>query len=79
LLERLEAAGDPARAARSLRYFRTGPGEYGEGDRFLGMTVPMMKAIVKPFLGRVDLDGCRRLLASPWHEARTAAVILGNL
>jgi len=38
LLAQLEAAGDPARAAHSLRYFRTGPGEYGEGDRFLGLT-----------------------------------------
>ena len=76
LLERLEAAGDPTRAAHSLRYFRTGPGEYGEGDRFFGITAPGMKTLVKPLRGRVDLDGCRRLLGSPWHEARTAALIL---
>ena len=76
LLAQLEAAGDPARAAHALRYFRTGPGEYGEGDRFLGLTTPIMKDLVKQFRGRVDLGGCRRLLASPWHEARTAAVIL---
>ena len=35
-----------------------------------------MKATVKPFLGQVTLDGCQRLLDSPWHEARTAALIL---
>jgi len=75
-LKQLEVAGDPARATHALRYFRTGPGEYGEGDRFFGITAPMMKSLVKPFRGRVDLDGCRRLLGSPWHEARTAALIL---
>ncbi len=74
LADDLLALADPVRAEGSLRFFKTGPGEYGEGDQFLGVTVPNVRAVCKRHpelpLGAID-----DLLASPWHEHRLAAVI----
>lgn len=74
LADDLQALADPVRAEGSLRFFKTGPGEYGEGDQFLGVTVPNTRAVCKRHpelpLGAID-----DLLASPWHEHRLAAVI----
>ena len=47
----LQALADPAIAAHSARFFRTGPGEYGEGDRFLGIRVPRVRALAKRCAG----------------------------
>jgi 3-methyladenine DNA glycosylase AlkD len=71
----LEAAADPGRAAALARFFKTGPGQYGEGDRFLGLTVPQIRRMA-PAFREVPLVEIDRLLASPWHEARLLALIL---
>lgn len=61
-------------AARGMaRYFKTGPGEYGEGDAFLGVTVPSMRAAVRPYLDAPPTE-LEALLDSPWHEVRAAAL-----
>ena len=70
---RLRALGDPTRAKHSLRFFRTGPGEYGEGDRFLGLTVPQIRALARE-LAACELDTLEQLLQSPWHEAKQAPI-----
>ena len=73
-LERaLRAAADPRRAASVAKFFKTGKGEYGEGDRFIGIPVPVLRKIARQHaaLGFDDLD---RLLASPIHEFRSAAL-----
>ena len=44
---RLEAAGNADIAAHSARFFRTGPGEYGEGDRFRGIRVPVLRKLAR--------------------------------
>lgn len=69
----LIALADDDAAVAMARYFKTGPGEYGEGDRFLGVTVPRMRAAVRPYrdLDPADLEV---LLDSPWHEVRAAAL-----
>lgn len=69
----LKAIADPKRAESSAWLFKTGKGQYGEGDRFLGITVPQLR---KTALEYVDLSftDLARLLASPWHEFRLAAV-----
>ncbi len=69
----LRALADVDAAAGMARYFKTEPGGYGEGDSFLGVTVPRVKAALRPFrdLPPAELD---TLLASPWHEVRTAAL-----
>ena len=66
---------DPERAAISRTFFKTGPGEYGEGDRFLGVTVPELRQLARAFRD-APLAACRGLLASPWHEERLLGLLL---
>ncbi|MEK6374080.1 MAG: DNA alkylation repair protein [Acidobacteriota bacterium] len=72
---RLRALGDPERAKHSLRFFRTGPGEYGEGDRFIGLTVPVIRTQARE-LKDAPLDTLAGLLQSPWHEVRLLALVV---
>jgi 3-methyladenine DNA glycosylase AlkD len=66
---------DPEVAAGARRYFKTGPGEYGEGDVFLGVRVPATRAVVKRFRG-LDPGEIELLLDDELHECRLAAVLL---
>jgi len=66
---------DPARAAGSQRYFRTAPGEYGAGDRFMGLDAAQIRRLAREF-ARLSLPEVEALLESPWHEARLLAVVL---
>jgi 3-methyladenine DNA glycosylase AlkD len=75
LRSELHGLGSPERAVHSLRFFKTGPGQYGEGDKFLGLTVPEMRALAKKYRELSDADAVA-LLASPWHEDRLVALIL---
>ncbi|HJQ53655.1 MAG TPA: DNA alkylation repair protein, partial [Gemmatimonadaceae bacterium] len=75
LREELHALGSPERAVHSLRFFKTGPGQYGEGDKFLGLTVPEMRSLARKYRELSD-DDALKLLASPWHEDRLVALIL---
>ena len=58
------------------RFFKTGKGEYGEGDKFLGIKVPVTRSIVKKFRKDVDLKDIQRLINSEWHEIRLAGFLL---
>lgn len=66
--------GDPEDARFLQRYFRTGPGEYGEGDRFLGIRVPVLRRLT-PGLDGLPLAELDLLLRSEWHEARLLALL----
>lgn len=59
-----------------MRFFKTGPGEYGEGDRFLGVRVPQTRAIVKQNRNTVEFDDIEPLIKSEWHEVRLAGFLL---
>ncbi|ASQ91092.1 DNA alkylation repair protein [Prosthecochloris sp. GSB1] len=72
---RLRSLGDQGIADRSMRFFRTGKGEYGEGDRFLGIRVPALRKQLREFAG-VSLDDVGGLLFSPFHEERLFALLL---
>jgi 3-methyladenine DNA glycosylase AlkD len=71
----LHGLADPARAAALQRYFKTGVGEYGEGDRFLGLRVPQVRAVAKRHR-TLELTVIRTLLQSPWHEERQLALLV---
>ncbi len=75
LQEALAAAADPADAAQLQRYFKTGPGEYGEGDSFLGVRVPAVRRIAARF-GELPASEIDALLDSPVHEHRLAGLIV---
>ena len=76
--QHLHALASPATAAISQSYFKTGPGEYGEGDRFIGIRVPVLRNLAREF-GGISLAELLELLRSPIHEERLLAlVILAN-
>lgn len=76
IITRMIGMKDHAQSEHLKRFFKTGPGEYGEGDRFLGIRVPQTRAIVKDVKGRVKLEQIGLLLESEWHEIRLAGLLL---
>jgi 3-methyladenine DNA glycosylase AlkD len=73
--ERLRAVATPERAAGAQRFFKTGPGEYGAGDKFLGVTAPDLRLLTRQF-GGLPLRDVRKLLTSEWHEERVLALLI---
>jgi len=57
------------------RFFKTGPGHYGEGDKFLGVVVPDIRAIVKESTD-LSLSDLQKLLDSPYHEERLSGLLI---
>lgn len=75
IMVRLRRMGNPQDAAVLQRFFKTGPGEYGEGDVFVGVRVPALRGLARE-LGDADAPVLSDLLASPIHEARLLALII---
>ncbi len=73
--QQLQSLADPSRAQGALRFFKTGPGEYGEGDLFLGITVPQLRQTAKQF-SALEIEDLITLLRSRWHEERLLALLL---
>lgn len=71
----LAEVADPADAVHLQRFFKTAPGEYGEGDVFVGVRVPATRAVVKRFRG-LAFDEIDALLDDPVHEHRLAGLLL---
>jgi 3-methyladenine DNA glycosylase AlkD len=75
---RLKALGEASRAVALQRFFKTGPGQYGAGDRFLGVSVPVLRRLARTY-SDLPLPETAALLRSRWHEERLLAVfILGR-
>ena len=76
ILKELKKQGTAEKAQLLSRFFKTGPGQYGEGDRFLGVTVPKQRMIVNRFASEADINTVTYLLDSTFHEARLTGVLL---
>ncbi|MFO0893112.1 MAG: DNA alkylation repair protein [Isosphaeraceae bacterium] len=73
--ERLRAMGSPEAAATAAGFFKTGPGQYGEGDRFLGVRVPALRTLARE-CRTLPLDQATELLRSEFHEERLLALLI---
>jgi 3-methyladenine DNA glycosylase AlkD len=75
IITTLRTAANPERAQLMQRYFKTGPGEYGEGDTFLGIPMPEARKVAKRY-EKLSLAETVSLLHSPAHEARMVALLI---
>jgi 3-methyladenine DNA glycosylase AlkD len=73
--DHLRSLGDPEAAALAARYFKTGPGQYGEGDIFLGLRAAVMHSLARQYLC-LPFDDLTVLLRSPVHEDRLLALLI---
>jgi 3-methyladenine DNA glycosylase AlkD len=74
VITELKKVADAKKAVFLSRYFKTGKGEYGEGDIFLGITVPKQRIIAKKYYKEVSFADTAKLLESPVHEHRFIAL-----
>lgn len=72
----LSSIANPEQAKIIEKFFKTGPGEYGEGDRFLGIKVPKVREIVKKLHKTADLSDVDLLTKSTFHEERLSGFLL---
>jgi 3-methyladenine DNA glycosylase AlkD len=72
---RMKELADPRRAEVLQRFFKTAPGEYAAGDRFLGLTVRVLHRLAADYVD-LPLREATRLLRSPWHEERLLALLI---
>lgn len=75
ITKRLKKMGDKEHAAISRRFFKTGPGEYGEGDIFLGIKVPVLRKLAKEYL-ELPLKDVKAILGSKYHEERLLSLLI---
>ena len=75
IASQLRSLANPEDARQQARYFKTGPGEYGEGDQFLGIRIPVLRQLARQY-DALPLEKCIQLLQSPIHEQRMLALLI---
>ena len=75
LLSRMLSHQDPSQVASLSRFFKCGPGQYGEGDKFLGIKVPITRKVVKSTWKEVTFEDLEECISSEYHELRLAALL----
>ncbi|MBO4566812.1 MAG: DNA alkylation repair protein, partial [Bacteroidales bacterium] len=75
LLSQMLAHADPSQVAGLSRFFKTGPGQYGEGDKFLGIKVPVTREVVRGCWREADFEELEQCISSEYHEVRLAALL----
>jgi len=65
----------PGKAKELMRFFKTGPGDYGEGDIFIGVTVPEQRKIARRYYKTISFEKLEKLLQDPYHECRLTALL----
>jgi len=73
--KKLRSLSSKQKAQHAQRFFKTGKGQYGEGDLFLGITVPVLRKLAKNF-SEMSMSENTKLLHSKWHEIRLIALII---
>ena len=74
--DRMFAVRDDSQVAGLSRFFKTGKGQYGEGDKFLGIKVPVTRSIVKEIWEECTLEDLALTISSPWHEIRLCTLLI---
>ncbi len=75
LLSEMLSHADASQVAGLSRFFKTGPGQYGEGDKFLGIKVPVTREVVKTCWKQTDFAQLEECISSEYHEVRLAALL----
>jgi 3-methyladenine DNA glycosylase AlkD len=75
LRKELYGLANPADAKFLRGFFKTGPGQYGEGDKFLGLRVPALRKLARKY-AELSRTAVLRMLTSPWHEERLLALVI---
>lgn len=75
LLSEMLSHADPSQVAGLSRFFKTGPGQYGEGDKFLGIKVPITRFVVKECWKETGFEELEECIRSEYHEVRLAALL----
>ena len=75
LLTQIQSHADPSQVPGLSRFFKTGPGQYGEGDKFLGIKVPVTREVVKQCWRDTTMQDLEECIASEYHEVRLAALL----
>ncbi len=75
LLQEITARADASQVEGLSRFFKTGPGQYGEGDKFLGIKVPVTREVVNACWRETSLQDLEECIASEYHEVRLAALL----
>ena len=76
IISYMESQRDDAQRRILMRFFKTGPGEYGEGDEFLGLKVPQTREVVKAAWKDLPLSEVPELLLCRWHEVRLCGLLM---
>lgn len=75
VMKELQTHASDTDAANLAWFFKTGPGEYGEGDQFIGVKMPMIRQVCKAFRA-LPLPEVQKLIESPIHEHRMCGLII---
>ena len=75
LYDEILSRQDPEQAVNLSRFFKTGKGQYGEGDKFLGIKVPVTREVVKQCWKETTFDDLEACISSEYHEIRLAALL----
>ena len=76
VIDYMESQQNESQRQVLMRFFKTGPGEYGEGDEFLGLKVPQTREVVKSVAKDFPLSEVPELLMSRWHEVRLCGLLI---
>lgn len=79
IMEELDNVSIPENVPFLQKFFKTFPGEYAEGDKFIGVRVPEQRTIAKKHFKNCGLNDIQKLLTSPYHEHRLTALIILTL